>query len=108
MAAIARVSAVEFLSPEPPDPDCGSAEIRVDLEDGSHSTFRVMTPSSVGPAMNEAGRDCAFGAPALFVRSLRREDLVRAVGKMAAHMSGFWLRYYNSKKVPARKRGARK
>ena len=108
MAAIARIRSIQFLSPEPQNPDCGEAEIRVDLEDGSFSVFRVMTPSDVGPAMNEAGKDCTFGDPVLFVRSLRRDDLAHAVGKMAAHMSGFWLRYYNSKKGLAKKGKGRK
>lgn len=108
MAIAARIRSISFITPEPENPDCGAAEVRVDLEDGSSSVFHVVTPSHVGSAMNEAARDWSFGEPALFVKSLRREDLGRAVEKMAAHMSGFWLRYYDSRKGQVRKRKERK
>jgi len=105
MPVIPRIHSIVFLSPVPGNPDCGGADIRVSLQDGGCSVFSVLTPSHVGPRMNEAGKDFSYGHPALFVRRADRENLGRAVQAMAADMSGFWLRYYNSK--PAAKKGGK-
>ncbi len=103
MPVTPRIRFIEFLSPAPENPDSGSAEIRVHLEDGGSSCFGALTPSHVGHRMNEAGQDFTYGAPALFVKRLDQEGLGRAVEAMASDMSGFWLRYYNSRLVPKKK-----
>jgi len=99
------IRSIEFLAQAPGSSTSGSAEIRVHLEDGSSSRFGVLTPNCVMTRMNGEGKDFFFGPPVLFAKSLDPKSLGRAVEKMAAHMSGFWLRYYNSK--PAAK-GRRK
>jgi len=105
MPAIPRIRRIEPLSPLPEDPDSGGATIRVSLEDGSSSSFDALTPSHVTRRMNEAGQDFSYGAPSLFLRRLDQEGLARAAAAMAADMSGFWLRYYDSK--PADKKKAK-
>jgi hypothetical protein len=102
MAGVPKIRSISFVGPEPVDPGCGEAQLRVDLEDGSSSTFRAMTPSRVSAAINEGGCDYGFSQPALFVKSLAQQDLSRAVEAMAANMSGFWLRYYDSRKAGAK------
>lgn len=108
MSAIPRIRSIEFVDAPPENPDAGSADIRVNLEDGSASVFGVLTPSHAAHRMNEAGKDFTFGAPALFVRRLDQEGLGKAVEAMAADMSGFWLRYYNSQRGDKKKPKGRK
>ncbi len=108
MPVIPRIRHIEFLSVPPENPDSGGADVRVDLEDGSASSFGVLTPSHVGHRMNDAGQDFSYGAPALFVKRLDQEGLAKAVAAMAADMSGFWLRYYNSKRDEKKKAKGRK
>ena len=64
MPVTPRIRFIEFLSPAPENPDSGSAEIRVHLEDGGSSCFGALTPSHVAHRMNEAGQDFTYGAPA--------------------------------------------
>jgi hypothetical protein len=106
MPAVPRIRFIEFLSPAPENPDVGGADIRVNLEDGSTSSFPVLTPSHISHRMNDAGQDFSYGDPALFVRRMDQEGLAKAVESMATDMSGFWLRYYNSKPVPRKKKKA--
>ena len=101
MPAIPHVRSIEFLSPRPADLSSGEAEIRVSLEDGSSSAFGILTPDRVALGMDEGGKDFSFGSPALFLKRLDQDCLGRAVESMAAHMGGFWLRYYNSKPLAA-------
>jgi len=108
MSVIPRVRRIEFLSTPPENPDSGGADVRVSLEDGSASSFGVLTPSHAGHRMNEAGQDFSYGDPVLFVRRLDQEGLAQAVAAMAADMSGFWLRYYNSKRDEKKKPKGRK
>jgi hypothetical protein len=108
MPVIPRIRHIEFLSTPPENPDSGGASVRVNLEDGSASSFAVLTPSHVGPRMNEAGQDFSYGDPTLFVRRLDEEGLGKATEAMAADMSGFWLRYYNSKRDEKKKAKGRK
>jgi len=108
MPVIPRIRHIEFLSAPPENPDSGGAEVRVNLEDGSASSFAVLTPSHVAHRMNEAGRDFSYGAPALFVKRLDQDGLAKAVEAMAADMSGFWLRYYNSERDEKKKTKGRK
>ncbi len=108
MPVIPRIRHIEFLSKPPENPDSGGGDMRVDLEDGSASSFAALTPSHVGHRMNEAGQDFSYGAPALFVKRLDQEGLAKAVEAMAADMSGFWLRYYNSKRDDKKKAKGRK
>ncbi|MDD5629862.1 MAG: hypothetical protein PHU21_12405 [Elusimicrobia bacterium] len=96
MAVIPRIRHIEFRSAPPENPDAGAAEVRVNLEDGSASTFPVLTPNHVSHRMNEAGQDFLYGAPSLFVKRLDQEGLAKAADAMATDMSGFWLRYYNT------------
>ena len=108
MPLIPRIRFIEFLSPAPENPDSGAADIRVNLEDGSASCFGVLTPSHVAHRMNDAGQDFSYGEPVLFVRRLDQDGLNKGVGAMAEDMSGFWLRYYNSKPAAKKKAGGRK
>lgn len=115
MPVIPKIRSMEFLSPEPAPGSPGGADIRVNLEDGSASSFGVLTPEHVSTRMNEAGQDFSYGSPALFVKRMDRECLGRAVEAMAQDMSGFWLRYYNSKSQapaagtrPGRRKGGKK
>ncbi|MFA6002624.1 MAG: hypothetical protein WC881_01005 [Elusimicrobiota bacterium] len=104
MPAIPKIRSIEFLSPLPDPQVPGGADIRADLEDGSASSFGVLTPDHVAARMNEAGQDFGYGSPVLFVKRVEPECLGRAVEAMAQDMSGFWLRYYNSKpQAPAAK-----
>lgn len=105
MPVIPRVRFIEFLSPPPENPDNGGADIRVNLEGGGASCFAVLSPSHVAHRMNEAGKDFSYGDPALFVKRLDEEGLGKAVGAMASDMGGFWLRYYNSKPAPKKRKG---
>ncbi len=108
MPVIPRIRSIEFVGAPPENPDSGSAEIRVSLEDGSSSVFGVLTPNYAGHRMNEAGKDFTYGAPALFVKRLDQEGLGQAVEAMASDMSGFWLRYYNSQRGEKKKPKGRK
>ena len=78
-----RIRHIEFLSTPPENPDSGGADVRVNLEDGSASSFAVLTPSHVGHRMNEAGQDFSYGEPALFVKRLDQEGLVQAVAAIS-------------------------
>ncbi|MCX5795637.1 MAG: hypothetical protein NTY77_09105 [Elusimicrobia bacterium] len=108
MSVIPRIRNIEFLSAPPENRDSGGAEVRVNLEDGSASAFGVLTPSHVGHRMNEAGQDFSYGTPALFVKRLDQEGLAKAAQAMASDMSGFWLRYYNSRRDEKKKAKGRK
>jgi hypothetical protein len=108
MPVIPRIRHIEFQSAQPENPDCGCGDVRVDLEDGSASSFGALTPNHVGRRMNEAGKDFSYGEPALFVKRLDQEGLAKAAEAMAADMSGFWLRYYNSKRGEKKAKGGKK
>lgn len=105
---IARVRAVELLAPAPRDLQRGEGALRVSLEEGGECHFPALTPNHVAARMNESGQDFSYGVPSLFVRSFDPESLGVAVGAMAADMSGFWLRYYNSKPPASKGRKAKK
>jgi hypothetical protein len=108
MPVIPRIRHIEFLSAPPENPESGGADVRVHLEDGSASSFGVLTPNCVGHRMNEAGQDFCYGAPALFVKRLDQAGLAKAAEAMAADMSGFWLRYYNSTRDEKKRAKGRK
>ena len=108
MPVIPRIRQIELLSAPPENLDSGGGDMRVHLEDGSASSFGVLTPSHVGHRMNDAGQDFSYGAPALFVKRLDPEGLAKAAEAMAAEMSGFWLRYYNSTRDEKKKAKGRK
>lgn len=93
----AQIRSIEFTSPlEKIDPASGSIEIKVSLEDGSVSSFRVATPDQ--PAIWTGAPDgFSFGAPILFVRRIDQESVGEAVVAMSQDKSGFWLRYYKSR-----------
>ena len=106
MAAAPVIRRIEFVSPVADlKSESGGADIRVHLEDGSSSTFGVLTPDHVRRRLNDSGKDFSFGHPILFVRRLDEEALGKAIAAMAADMSGFWLRYYNT--APAAKKSGR-
>lgn len=105
MPVIPRIRFIEFVSSAPENTDNAGADIRVHLEDGGASVFPVLTPSHVSHRMNEAGKDFSYGDPALFVKRLDQEGLGKAVEAMAADMGGFWLRYYNSRPAPKKRKG---
>ncbi|MBI5883312.1 MAG: hypothetical protein HZB91_09440 [Elusimicrobia bacterium] len=96
-----KVSAVEFVEP-PADLSSGTAVVRVKLEDGKQSVFTVATMDTPGRWLKEAKSPFRLGRPVLFVRSLQQQAVANAVNWMAADMGGFWLRYYNSEKRPAK------
>lgn len=92
----ALIRSIEFASPvEEIDPASGSIEIKVSLEDGSVSSFRVATPDQP-ENWTGAQDDFFFGAPVLFVRKIDQESVGAAVVAMSRDKSGFWLRYYKS------------
>jgi len=107
MPVIPRIRSIEFVGAPPENPDSGSAEIRVCLEDGSSSVFGVLTPSHAAQRMNDAGKDFSYGEPVLFVKRLDQEGLGRAVEAMGSDMSGFWLRYYNRERGIKKTKAAR-
>ena len=92
----AQIRSIEFTSPlEKINPDSGSIEVKVCLEDGSVSSFRVATPDQPAVWIG-APNGFSFGAPVLFVARIDQEAVGEAVVAMSEDMSGFWLRYYKS------------
>ncbi|MEK7744371.1 MAG: hypothetical protein AAB578_08270 [Elusimicrobiota bacterium] len=88
------IRSIRFLD-HPPEGGAGCAQIRVEMEDGSASTFTVSTPEDVAGRMSGKRRDSLFMEPVVFVRSLEEPVVREAVEAMAAEMGGYWLRYYN-------------
>ena len=107
----ARIQSLEFLDPETGlKPESSGTGLRAGLEDGGKSVFFVATADQ--PGLWLKAQEFSYGAPVLYVSRLDQETVAEAAQAMAAEMSGYWLRYYNSpeKEVsPARPaKGAKK
>ncbi len=101
------IRSITFLD-HPPEGGVGCAHIRVEMEDGSASTFTVSTPEDVAGRMRGERRDSLFMEPVVFVRSIEEPVVREAVEAMAAEKGGYWLRYYNQRaENPPKKRPRR-
>ena len=98
-AAPAAVQSSAGTAREENGPRAGCARICVEMEDGSASTFTDSTPEDVAGRMLSEGRDSLFMEPVVFVRSISEPVVREAVEAMAAEMGGYWLRYYNRRRV---------
>lgn len=93
----ARIQSLAFRSPESgQQPDSGSADLEVGLEDGKRSAFVVATADQPGRWMLDSKKGYSFGTPVVFVGRLSQETVAAAAQAMAEEMGGYWLRYYNS------------
>lgn len=72
----------------------GRAEVEVRLSNGKTVLLLAATPEAAPDWV--AAEGLAWGPPVLYVRSLEPEAVRGAVEAMAADLSGYWLRYYNS------------
>ena len=92
-----RIKKIEFLTPASEfTADSGSADLRVSLEDGGHSTFIVATPDQPGRWMSQNRAAFSFGSPVVYLNRLDEPAVARAAEALASEMSGYWLRYFNS------------
>lgn len=95
--ALPEIHSIELIPPDAQlDLDSGEVQIKVNLKDGTSSSFMVTTPDRPGLRIQSEKKDASFGPPALFARRLDQETIGEAVAAMAQNMGGFWLRYYNS------------
>ncbi|MBI3548629.1 MAG: hypothetical protein HY078_06200 [Elusimicrobia bacterium] len=94
---VLRIRSID-LDKQPKDPGRGNIGVRVALEQGRICRFSVATIGM--PLEWVADADFAFSSPVLFVKDLRKSSIEEAIGAMAAEMSGYWLRYYNTQNGP--------
>lgn len=89
-----RVLDVRFTPP--PDLRSGETRVTVSMEGGKASSFTAATYDR--PAAWVAAEKGGFwlGEPVLFARSLDEATVRAAVEAMAAHLGGYWLRYYRA------------
>lgn len=94
---VPRVMSVEFVErPESLDPACGDAHVRVTMDSGKESRFRVATFDRPEAWMKAEKRDHWFAEPVLYVKRLEAALVRKAVDAMAAELGGYWLRYYRA------------
>src|SRR5512146_2180377 len=92
-----RVVSVEFVEPlGSADPASADSHVRVTMENGKESRFRVATFDRPGTWMKAEKRDHWFAEPVLYVKRLEPAVVRKAVDAMAAELGGYWLRYYRA------------
>ncbi len=104
---LSRVAEVCLLAPKSGlHSGSGQSDVEVRFEDGGISSFLAATPDQPALWIQDGKRGWHFGSPVLFVGSLDRACVEKAVQAMAYDMGGYWLRYYNSPQVKKRARPA--
>ncbi len=89
-----RVLDVRFTPPA--DPASGEARVDVTLEGGKASSFMAATYDRPIAWVKAEKGGFWLGEPALFVKRLDEATVRAAVDAMAAHLGGYWLRYYRA------------
>jgi hypothetical protein len=86
---------IKFPSPlDQVNPENDNVDVHVYLDDGRVYSFLVATPNNILWAMDNEGADYFFGTPPLFVRSLNRECVEKAVRAILTEDKGRWLDAY--------------
>ena len=88
---------IEYASPlEDADPDDDNIDVHVRLSDGRIYSFLIATPKNIYRCMANEGIDYYFGTPPLFVSSLTRECVERAIRALLSEDNGRWLDLYGA------------
>ena len=91
----ARVKRIEYLSAlTEVNSENDNVDVYVVLEDGREFTFVVATPNNIFWCMDNEGIDYFFGEPVLFVRTLTRENVEKAIRAIVSENDGHWLSVY--------------
>lgn len=86
---------IDFVSPEDEiNPENDNVDVFVRLDDGRVYGFLVCTPNNIYWCMDNQAKDYYFGVPPLFVRTISRTAIERAVLAMLEDPQ--WLSVYGS------------
>ena len=86
---------IDFVSPEEDiNPENGNVDVRLRLDDGRVYGLLVSTPNNIYWCMENESTDHYFGVPPLFVRTLTREAVERAVAALLKEPH--WLSVYGT------------
>jgi hypothetical protein len=89
-----RVLELRFTPPS--DPSSGEARVSVTLEGGKESSFTAATYDRPEAWVEADKGGVWLGEPVLFAARLDEKTVRDAVEAMAAHLGGYWLRYYRA------------
>jgi hypothetical protein len=86
---------IEFVSPkEDINPESDNVDIHPRLDDGRVYGFLAATPNNIYSSMDNEANDHYFGVPPLFVRTLTRDCVERAI--VALLKEPQWLDVYGT------------
>jgi hypothetical protein len=86
---------IEFLSPEQDlNPDNDNADVLLCMDDGTAFNLLVATPNNIYWCMDNESNDYYFGVPPLFVRTMTRDCVERALSALAKAPE--WLAVYGT------------
>jgi hypothetical protein len=93
---------ISFVSPEEDvNPENDNADVQVRLDDGRVYRLLVATPNNLYWCMDNEANDYYFGVPPLFVRTLTRTNVERAIAALFEDPQ--WLEVYGTLQNTERK-----
>jgi hypothetical protein len=96
-----EVAKIEYISAiEKSNKENDNIDVHVTLGDGTVYSFVVATPNNIYWCMDNEGLDYFFGIPPVFVRSLTRRNIERAIRALIAEDDGKWLDVYGTLQAP--------
>jgi hypothetical protein len=92
-----KITAITYLSALADcNPENDNLDVHVSLDDGREFTFTVATPNNIFWCMENEGIDYFFGDPMVFVKSLTKQNIEKALHAIVAEDRAKWLSVYGS------------
>jgi hypothetical protein len=92
-----QILKIEFISPlDESHPLNDNIDVLVHLDDGTVYSFVVATPNNIFWCMENEKLDYYFGVPPVFVETLSRDNIERALHALVSEYDGRWVNIYGT------------
>jgi len=90
-----KIQRIEIISEiQPEERENGNTDVHLYLDNGCVYSLLVATPNNIYWSMDNEGVDYFFGTPPLFVKTLTKESVFRAIEALVQENCGRWLDVY--------------
>jgi len=90
-----KIIAINYLSElSDCNPQNDNLDVHVVLDDGREYTFTIATPNNIFFCMENEGTDYFFGEPMVFVKTLTKQNIEKALRNIVTEDGGKWLPVY--------------